>query len=78
MKTTTKTRVERFLVEALKKEQVKRASTKYKKYIGSSEGSFYFVGKKGAVRSGKNLSESISITDKVHANMKIWEKKNNL
>ncbi len=33
----------------------------------------YFVGKAGAVRAGRAVSDSISLTDQVHANMTIWE-----
>ena len=77
MEITIQARVERFLKEALKKKQVQRASTKYKKYTGHS-GSFYFVGKMGAVRTGETLEKSFSVTDIIHANMKIWEKNNNL
>lgn len=36
--------------------------------------SYYWVGKAGAVRAGKTSSDSISLTDKVHANMNLWER----
>ena len=66
-------RVVRFLTEGLNRVEIESHS-KYRAFIkeGSSP---YFVGKAGAVRAGKNASNSISLTDRVHSSMKIWERK---
>lgn len=72
----TKTeRIVRFLTEGLKKTELTSTSRKYRKFTGRDENHFYFVGKAGAVRSGKIASDSISITDLVNKNMLLWEKK---
>lgn len=71
-------RAARMLIEGLKKTELKSTSRKYRKFSGREEGHFYFVGKAGAVRSGKNASNSYSITAQFHSNMKLWEKKNGL
>ena len=34
----------------------------------------YFVEKEGEVRAGKTVSSSQSLTDLIHAKMKLWEK----
>lgn len=69
-------RVVRFLVEGLNKMELP-SKNKYRKFEGStfSTGSFYWVGKNGAIRAGKNVSNSISLTSQVHANMKMWERR---
>lgn len=71
-------RVVRFLVEGLKYREVSSRS-KYRQFAKfdpeTNSARNYFVGKAGAVRSGKSASDSISITDRVHANMKLWETK---
>jgi len=66
-------RVIRHLMEGLNKQELP-SKNRYRKFTGSSPDSFYWVGKNGAVRAGKNISNSISLTDKVHANMKLWER----
>lgn len=45
-------------------------STKYrtfKKPVGST---LYFVGKAGAIRKGRTVSESVSVSDQIHAYIK--------
>ena len=75
----TKTeRVIRLLTVGLKKTELKNNSRKYRKFTGRDSEHFYFVGKSAAVRSGKNASNSISITSLFHSNMRLWERKNNL
>jgi len=66
-------RVIRHLTEGLKKRELP-SKNRYRKFTGSAINSFYWVGKNGAVRAGKNPSNSISLTDKVHANMALWER----
>ena len=68
-------RIARFLTEGMKKKEIPSKSSKYRTFTGRDEGHFYFVGKSGAVRSGKNSSTSISITSAAQGNMKLWEKK---
>lgn len=68
-------RVVRFLVEALKFQETKSRS-RYRQFVKGDRK--YFVGKAGAVRAGKSASDSVSLTDQVHANMKMWEGKNGL
>ena len=34
---------------------------------------YYFVGKNGAVRYGRCISQAISVTDKMHSRLHIWE-----
>jgi hypothetical protein len=74
-------RVVRFLVEGLKMREVSSRS-KYRQfaktcYSGSKPPMThnYFVGKAGAVRAGNSVTDSVSLTDQVHANMKIWERR---
>jgi hypothetical protein len=67
-------RVVRFLVEAIKMKEVPSRS-KYRQFSSPRPGRFYFVGKAGAVRAGRTASDSVSITDQVHANMKVWERR---
>lgn len=76
-------RVVRFLVEGLNRNEMEYTkSGKFRKFAGSHSYvgniSFYWVGKAGAVRAGKSPSNSISITSQVHANMKMWERKEGL
>ena len=66
-------RVVKFLVEGLHKRELP-SKNKYRKFPGSREDSFYWVGKAGAVRAGRNISNSVSLTGQVHANMRLWEK----
>ena len=39
------------------------ASRKYRRFCKQGEPRFYFVGKAGALRHGRNIAESISLTD---------------
>ena len=78
-------RVVRFLVEGLKKKELYYdRSDKYRKFEGSRSElhqafpSSYWVGKAGAVRAGRSISNSASLTSQVHANMKMWERKEGL
>ena len=70
-------RVIRHLTEGLKKTELS-SKNRYRKFTGSSTNSFYWVGKNGSVRAGKSPSNSISLTDKVRANMELWERKTGL
>ena len=65
-------RVVRFLVEGLRMQEAPSRS-KYRQF--TKNGGNYFVGKAGAVRAGRSASDSVSLTDQVHANMKLWEGK---
>ena len=66
-------RVVRYLVEGRKMQEVKSKS-RYRQFIPTGNNpNFYFVGKAGAIRSGTNASNSISITDYVLQRMKLWE-----
>lgn len=58
-------RVVRYLVEVLKAKEVQIKSKKYRAFsIGGEDR--YFVGKYGAVRVGLTLTDSISITERIH------------
>jgi len=70
-------RVIRHLTEGLKKTELP-SKKRYRKFTGSGPDSFYWVGNNGAMRAGKNVSESVSLTHQVHANMRLWEKANGL
>ena len=70
-------RVIRFLTVGLHKQEFP-SKNRYRKFTGSSDESFYWVGKAGAVRAGKSPSNSISLTDRIRANMNLWEKKEGL
>ena len=65
-------RVVRYLVEGVKCQEVPCRS-RYRQFERGER--TYFVGSNGAVRAGKNASNSISITDHARLNMKIWEAK---
>jgi hypothetical protein len=65
-------RVVRYLVEGVQCQEAPSRS-KYRQFERGERS--YFVGKNGAVRAGKNASNSISVTDQAHAHMKIWEAK---
>lgn len=67
-------RVVRFLVEGMGKMELP-SKNRYRKFTTSSPESFYWVGNAGAVRAGRCASDSVSLTAQVHANMKLWEKK---
>lgn len=74
---TLKDRVLRFIIEGLKLERVDSCIAK-PKFIGIIPNSFWFVGENGSVRSGRNISTSVSITDRVKVQMEKWEKENGL
>ena len=68
-------RIIRFLTEGLHCNEIPSKS-KYRQFKKNNTNGFYFVGKNGALRAGKNISNSISLTDHIEANMKLWEAKN--
>ena len=74
---TLKDRVIRFLTEGLQMVPYLTTTRKYMMFEGKHTKSFYFVGKNGGVRSNNkpSISGSVSITDAIHNNMPIWEKK---
>ena len=67
-------RVVRFLIEGFKRQELP-SSGKYRKFTTSRPDSFYWVGKNGSIRAGRISSDSVSLTAQVHANMKMWERK---
>jgi len=67
-------RVVRFLFEGLKFGEV-RSKSKYRQFKGRDPGTYYFVGKNGAVRAGKTASDSVSLTGTIHSNMILWERR---
>ena len=74
-------RVVRFLVEGLNRKELP-SKNKYRKfepttYYGILK-SWFWVGKNGAVRAGKNISNSVSLTSHIHVNMRLWERKEGL
>ena len=64
-------RVVRYLVEGRKAKEVQQGS-KYRCFIQDGL-SPWWVGKAGAVRAGRISSDTVSITDTVHAHMRAWE-----
>jgi len=66
-------RVVRYLVEGMG--AIERGNRGRYRWFTKSGGRNYFVGKAGAVRAGHTISNSISLTDRIHAYMKIWERK---
>ena len=46
--------------------EVESKSGKYKKFSRPAREDFYFVGRNGALRAGKNVSKSISLTSFVN------------
>ena len=64
-----------FLTAGLNMKEVKSSSRKYRTFRSSTSKRNYYVGKAGAVRAGKTVSDSFSITEQVHANMKLWERR---
>jgi hypothetical protein len=66
-------RVVRFITEGLKQTELSSSSKKYRIFSGMNENN-WLVGKAGAVRVKSKTFGSISITDKVHKMMQIWEK----
>lgn len=69
-------RVIRFLIEGLHRVEYVRYSGKYRKFQGSNPDSFLWVGSNGAIRVGKNTSNSFSMTEKYHKLMEQWERAN--
>ena len=51
-------------------EEVPSTTKKYRRFKSNKEGFFYFVGRKGAVRVGRVVSKSFSVTDKIKYMMK--------
>ena len=67
-------RVVRYLLEGRQYQEVPNKS-KYRKFIHpNEEDRGYFVGKAGAIRVGKSVGSSRSSTDKIQADMHLWEK----
>jgi hypothetical protein len=65
-------RVVRYLVEGMG--MVERTSRSKYRWFASAEYGNLFVGSTGAVRAGTIASNSVSVTDAIHARMKLWEK----
>lgn len=65
-------RVIRYLLEALRAKEINSRS-KYRHFVVDGKRN-YFVGSAGALRTGKNASSSISITDHAHRVITKWEK----
>ena len=69
-------RVVRFLVDGLKmQEQEAFYRSKYRLFISKHTNRRYFIGKAGAIRAGRTVSDSVSITTEFHVNMMMWEKR---
>ena len=72
-------RVVRYLTEALNFKEVESASRKYRKFIapvgptGKKSENFYYIGKAGACRTGKSISNAWSISHIVDPKMEAWE-----
>jgi len=71
-------RVIRFIEKGLRRPKHYNVRNNFLQFEGLVSGSFWFIGKNGAVRTGQSKSSSISITERVHRQMEIWEKENNL
>lgn len=69
-------RVVRYLEEGLHYKEV-ASKSRYRQFNRPGLDP-YFVGSNGAVRFGRSASASQSITDIIHAKMKLWEKANGL
>lgn len=74
-KMTKRDRMIRFFTEGLNKKEVNKTTGGKIKFTGREAGHFYFVTRGGAVRSGRTIGESVSITRLVEKNMKLWEEK---
>lgn len=72
MKITNTEKIIMYLKEELGSKEVKYNSHKYRKFTTLIQNTFYFIGKRGAVRIGKVSSESFSVTDRIHQKMKEW------
>lgn len=71
-------RVVRYLMEGLKASEVTCQSKKYRQFHvpgkqGWNSWSRYFIGRAGAIRSGKNARNSTSISDHIYPRMELWE-----
>lgn len=75
-KLTLQERVVRYLVEGVGMKEAPSRSRKYRKFIFTDLERAYWVGRKGAVRVGKTVSNSISLTDRIIPLIKKWEEKN--
>jgi hypothetical protein len=68
-------RVVRYLVEGRKMQEISSKS-RYRQFIPTGNNpNYYFVGKAGAIRSGRTASDSVCMTYYIHTRMKIWEAK---
>jgi len=65
-------RVIRFLTEGLEFVE-KPSKNRYRLFVKSDLR--YHVGKAGAVRAGKTISNSVSLTGKIRMHMELWEQK---
>lgn len=67
---TLQERLIRFLKDGMNMTEEK-GTRKYCKFVGKNI--TLWIGKNGAARSGRTISESISLTSTVISNMKLWE-----
>jgi hypothetical protein len=66
-------RVVRYLVEGRRMQEMPSKS-RFRQFIPTGNNpAYYFVGKAGAIRSGRTASNSVSITDIIYDRMKSWE-----
>jgi len=70
---TIQDKMSRFLEMNYSAIEEQRTSVKYKKYLVGDN--ILYVGKNGAVRVGKSISSSLSITGKMKRNLEIWEQR---
>ena len=71
-------KVIRFLIEGIDMVEIQSKSSKYRTFINpTKQNYFYFVGKAGAIREGRTISNSRSLTDIIHAKIKPWESAHN-
>jgi len=68
---TLQDRVIRYLTEGLG--MVKTVGRSARLTFKDKYGQLYFLGSSGAVRTGRTVSTSRSVTDLYHAEMKLWE-----
>ncbi len=73
MRQTLQERIARYLVDGRGFREVESRSRKYRQFQAPGAESYYFVGRSGAVRSGRIVTNSSSITPQVQKHMKIWE-----
>jgi len=68
-------RVARYLIEAKGFQEIPSTSRKYRKFMDPlNKGHFHFLGRNGAVRIGRTISGSRSLTAVVVRLMKVWER----